>query len=298
MYTKNYYEMKSALADGLNEFYEHQAKDNKKEKINFSEVIKLLIAILPILSAIFTLLFKFISLSKAWYYQFDFNYYDFSISKSDLFIFIYTIVSVLSGIVIALTISYLIKQLLKKLHTKNIWIEMFTNLFIASIIYIVISIFINYLFVFGIMCEYYLISSIFSYGITFMFLSNNKTIKNSFRILVIIGVVLIGIFSEFLFKTGYNTAQNNKEFQIINHYNTISQKEDLYVVISESQDKFSAYMCEIDKNVLTVYTNYHKYFDNSNDYEVYSFETIDYVEKQIKYVDERYESVTNTYNLG
>ena len=146
MYTKNYFEMKSAITDGLNEFCESRPKNEKKERISYSEILKTVITILPILSTIFTLLFKFISMSSVWYYQFDFNYYDFSISKVDLFIFIFTIISVLTGIVIALTISYLLKQLLEKFPIKNIWIEMFFNLFIAAIIYILISLFIDYLF--------------------------------------------------------------------------------------------------------------------------------------------------------
>lgn len=297
MYTKNYYEMKSAITDGLNEFCKNKPNYTKKEKINFSEILKTVITILPILSAIFTLLFKFISMSSVWYYQFDFNYYDFSISKVDLFIFIYTIISVLTGIVIALTISYLLKQLLEKFPAKKIWIEIFINLFIVAIIFILISLFIDYLLVFDVMCEYYLIVSIFSYGITFMFLPNNRTIKKSFKILVVVGIILIGIFSGLLFKSGYKTAQENKEFQIVNYCDTVSENESLYVVISESKDKFSAYMCEIGEDGLTVYTNYHKYFDNSIDYEVYSFENIDYIQKKNKYNGEKYEYITEKYNI-
>ncbi len=295
MYTKNYYEIKSAITDGLNEFYESHPKNTKKERIHYSDIIKSVIAVLPILSAVFTLLFKFISLSKVWYYQFDFDYYDFSISKVDLFVFIYTIISVLSGIIIAMIISYMIKEIFKKLNIKKFWLELIVNIFFAFIIYTIISLVIMDLFKFEIMFGLFIIISIFSYGITFMFLLNNNSIKKSFKIFVIIGTVLIIVFTCFLFKAGYKTAQENREFQIINYCNTVNENESLYVVISESKDTFSAYKCEIDEKGLTVYTDYHKFLDNSTDYEVYSFENINYIQKKNKYNGEKYEYTTEKY---
>lgn len=127
MYAKNYFETKSTITDGLNEFCEsrHRPKNEKNKRISYSEILKLLITILPIVSAIFTQLFKFISMSSVWYYQFDFNYYDFSLIILDLFKF-----------------------------------EIMFGLFV--------------------------IISIFSYGITFMFLPNNDSIKKSFKLFVVI----------------------------------------------------------------------------------------------------------------
>lgn len=297
MYTKNYYEIKTAITDGLNGFCESRTKNEKKERISYSEILKFLITIFPIFSALFTLLFKFISMSSVWYYQFDFNYYDFSLSKVDLFVFIYTIVSTLSGIIIALINSYISKQIFKKSKKKNFLLELLANIAIAFIIYIFISLIIIDLFEFETMFGLFVMVSIFSYGITFMFLPNNNSIKKSFKIFVIIGVVFIIVFTCFLFKVGYNTAQENNEFQIINYCDTVSENESLYVVISESKDKFSAYRCEIDEKGLTVYTNYHKFFDNSTDYEVYSFENINYIQSKYKYNGKEYENITEKYNI-
>lgn len=299
MYTKNYFEMKSAITDGLNEFCESRPrpKNEKNKRISYSEILKLLITILPIVSAIFTLLFKFISLSSVWYYQFDFNYYDFSLSKIDLFLFIYTIVSALSGIIIALINSYISRQIFKKSKKRTFLLELLANILIAFIIYIFISLIILDLFKFEIMFGLFVIISIFSYGITFMFLPNNDSIKKSFKLFVVISIILVIVFTCLLFKYGYTTVKENTEFQIISYTDTFSKNEDLYVVISESEDDFSAYKCEIDENGLTVYTNYHKFFDNSTDYEVYNFENIDYIQKKKEYNGEKYEYVTEKYNI-
>lgn len=46
-----------------------------------------------------------------------------------------------------------------------------------------------------------------------------------------------------------------------------------------------------------MYTKYHKFFDNSTDYEVYNFENIDYIQKIKEYNGEKYEYVTEKYNI-
>ena len=276
---------------------ETKSKTVDNEKTDLSKIIKELVTISSILSLILTVLSKFISMGTVWYYQFEFNYYDFSITKTDLFLFIYTILSALSGILIAIFVSYTIKRLQEKFKIKSFLIEILLDSFIAIIVFSIIFIILKYLLIYRIAYSYYLIVATFSYILTNIFLPNYKSVKNYLKVLCVISCILIVFYTLVMFGWSYSSAQSNKDFQIINYTDPIDKQHNYYVVISESKNNFSAYECEINEDTLVVYTNYHKYFDISTDYEVYSFKNIDYIEKHIKYIDGKYETVTNTYDM-
>lgn len=310
MKTKNSIETKKGT--------ETKYKTVDKETTDLSKLIKDLAAILSILTAISTVLFTFISMSSVWHYQFEFNYFDFSISNSELFELIYTIISVLSGIVIPLAVSHLLKIFSNKSYVKEIirhsktlkffgniqteWIkilvEIVLNVFLTAVISIPIillfSVLIKELLIFDIMRSYYSLVALLCCSLTLFFLAINR-FKINYINVIIFAAILITFFAGILFKSNNDLTEKNKDFKILEYINLTDNQENFYVVIRESKNNFSAYECEINENTLVVYTNYHKYFDISTDYEVYRFESIDYIEKHIEYSDGKYEIVTNTY---
>lgn len=293
-------------------------KENYENKIYFTEIIKIMITLLPTLSVICTILFKFASMGTAWYYQFDFNYCDFSISNADLFVLIFTITTITLTIIITHLVFYWqmklinnrkIRKVIAKLQKTKIFTGFKIKRWIADVIVNVLSIgtiilifgfIIKSLFVYKIIIVYYLMLAILSYGFTLIFLPKSGSLKRFVNSCVVLCSLMALFIFAILFKVNYDTAKDNRNYQIINYSDIVSENEldeELYVVISYSKKGFSAYKCDIDSENLIVYKDYHKYFDTSTDYEIYTFKTIEYIESRNIYKDGNFETVTNTYQI-
>ena len=127
MYSKNYLEMKSAITDGLHDFCKkNQSCEKGSETTNVINLIKNFSLLFPIVSLFFTCMAKFISMGYVWYFNFDFDHYNFSLSKFNWFVFIFSLLACIIGFFICCSLMYIVLffsnylKFLKKTWVQNL----------------------------------------------------------------------------------------------------------------------------------------------------------------------------------
>ncbi|QSX05695.1 hypothetical protein JYG23_13670 [Sedimentibacter sp. zth1] len=91
-----------------------------------------------------------------------------------------------------------------------------------------------------------------------MDVDNKGILKN---ILIIISILLF-LITPICMKMEYDNAKNQNVFSIIEE--NFDECKQFYVVISEGKEKYSAYLCKLNKDnegILTIITDVHKSFD-------------------------------------
>lgn len=284
MYSKNYLEIKSAITDGLHDFCKKNQSNQKEEPKSIIEIIKEFSFIIPIVSLLFTCITKFISMGHVWHFQFDFNYYDFSLSSLDLFLFIFSLLSSIIGFIIACTTSYLLTLIKKFLHkTVKPIMQLLTTYLVGITFVVIVSLLVYFVFKATIMALFFGMLSFATMCLTFALIPVNinstKTKKMFIISSLVLATMIIFTISSYLFQTSYESAKTKRDFKIVNMDNVN------YAVVSESDGVFSAYQCNIDESILTIYTNCQRTINNSDSkYEVYLFEKVQY-ETYIKIFD-------------
>lgn len=241
-------------------------KDNpNKELIPIEKLTKYVAcftALIAIVSVIGASLIKAISFGRCLYFDFDMDYYEFSLSKSIVYVFVITLVCVLIALiqsVILRIVYYFIKRKLEaKSRAKKIVLKLVAS-FILIVLEIIITCWlwkllfpdrqqavylatITLLLCFTIYCFIYMI-----WG------EIDK--RNIMKIILIIPIISLLIFTLGFAGLEYEKAEEQKEFPIITY------NQEHYVVISEGKTRYSAYKCKIEDEVLLIITDQHKYFD-------------------------------------
>lgn len=260
----------------MNAFKEEQLTEVKTKSENklkkFVDVIGLLTAVIAVLSIITSVIFQYISVGRCLYFDFDLDYYDFSLSNSTKF---YFYLSMAAGILSGVT-SILIYNLWRKVspyfskikHTKR-WKRI-------SFVIIIILHFVTMYALSDILIPdkktatwFYAFVFIFTIFIYFFIYAVNSDIEKKWppvvsSVLTIVIIIIIGA----CMKIEYEEAKDQKNFPII--VENVDQEVKYYVVISKGKENYSAFLCEFEEEngvaVLYIITDKHKYF-NINDTE-------------------------------
>jgi len=251
---------------------EIQVTQRKIKIKKITEVIGFFSANIGLLSIISSVVSKYISIGRCWYFDFDLDYYDFSLSNTSKLIFYISVVAgIISGFVSMLI--YTVWKRITPYFEKKIGYKKCINIIIALIIlfisFIIIIAIILFLFipVFEMIKLICLLVFVFSI-ITFFIIYLNDPIDEKKKIaLPLSAIAFIILFVIALsMRAEYDNAKNQRIFPII--VESADENLEYYVVISTGKEKYSAYLCEIreekGKNVLHIITDKHKYF-NIND---------------------------------
>lgn len=244
----------------------------KDRLTKLKELIGFITAIIALCSIIITIVTKYISLGRCLFFDFDLDYYDFSILNTSKYLFILSIVAGIISIIMSfifcaiwnLSISLINKRKFKKRFPWN-WL---TGL-ILIIIFIFLSILISFYFIpENYSATYFcIIILVCSYAISSFLLFQDFKIDVIKEKIIIWSVaafsIILVFFASLCMRYEYKQAMEQKTFPIITE-----NGGERYVVISQSKEKYSAYLCEFEteneKDVLIIRKDAHKYFKISD----------------------------------
>ncbi len=244
---------------------ELEQNNYKNSLIKLSEFLGLFAAIIAFISVISTLLIKYISFGRCLYFDFDLNYYDFSLSNTSLIIFILCIISSIIASILSVFISSIWIKFSAIIDKKN-------HKKLCKCIFIIIIVVLSVFFIYALsyMCFpnkelVYLFTatttmfSITIYSIVYNIKQNIDKNKN-IKLTLIISFIISMFLTVIMMKYNYDEGKEQLVFPII--VEEIDNEIYYYVVISEGK-MYSAYWCNIDytTDTLTIKKNYHKYFD-------------------------------------
>ncbi len=253
-----------------NEITDPKKKEqNKNEEFSLTKIIEgigLFTAAIAVLSVVSAIIYRYISLGRCLYFDFDIDHYDFSLSNTSTLVFL---LSVITGIVagfLSLLAYILLNKLLMYVNRKlfKVIISM-----IICILYILFTIFITRFFIpeeriafiFWFML---LVFTIITSAIILIFNINKWKRKIIYSSAVIIMMLLV--IAPICMRIQYEEAKDQKTFPII--VEKIDGETNYYVVISEGKEKYSSYLCKMQEEsgngVLYIIIDVHKYF-NVND---------------------------------
>lgn len=273
MQSKNYFEIKDAIRDGMSEYHKLMPKDSKTEPpLSLAWLSKIFSIIIPLLSVFFTLITNFIGMGRVWYFQFDFNNYNFNISKIDFFIFIYSLLSCFFGLIIAILSANMFKKLIKN-QVLSFLLDLITFVLITVIVSYAISKFLNI----SIIGMYFRVLAICTGTVWHCLTQTFK--RNTFIMSAIVVCLAVVICSGFIgFHYHYQQAEAQRDFKII--MCSTNEAQETYAVINEDQHQYSAYACKIHENNLRIFVNEQKFFDKETcQYDEYRFENIEFYER-------------------
>lgn len=246
----------------------YSPQDEKSRLTKLIELIGFITAMIALCSIILTVVIKYISLGRCLFFDFDLDYYDFSILNTSKYLYILSIIAGIISIVMSFILyeiwNFLLSFIYKsKFKKKKIW------KCIAAFILFIIVIFFNILLSFYFIPEKYsaryfcLLIFICSYAITsFLLIQDVKISVIKDKIIVwSIGIFsfMILFFASLSMRYEYKQASEQKVFPII-----IENNNECYVVINQNKENYSAYLCEFkienEKDVLIIRTDIHKYF--------------------------------------
>lgn len=241
-------------------------EQNKNDDFGFTKtsgMIGLLATAITVLSVVITTLYKYISLGRCLYFDFDLDYYDFTLSNSLALVFLLSvIVGIIAGILSLL--GYTLCNILLKYMNKKIYkIIIFV---VICISYIFLTRFIIMLFIpeekltyqFWFMLLFF---SVIISSIIWMF--ENFIVKKKIVYLSALIIAVLIIIAAICMRIEYDEAKNQRTFPIITE--NVDGKLKYYVVISKGKEKYSSYLCIIKEEEgvgeLHIVTDVHKYFD-------------------------------------
>ncbi|KEZ85647.1 hypothetical protein IO99_13330 [Clostridium sulfidigenes] len=249
---------------------------------NATEVISLLAAFIAVLSIVISFIIKYISFGRCLFFDFDLDYYDFSLSNTSKFIFfLSTIIGVISSIISFCINALWIKfsAIVERKKYKKVY-KVFGCLIIVSI-YLILIIYLSIFLIpeknMAIMfCAMLFYISIIIYVLIYCLQINIGKSKMLLYLSVIFFLMLI-IFAPTCMRIEYNDAKNQKKFPIITE--KIDEESYYYVVISQGKEKYSAYLCKIVEEdgigILNIITDSHKYFDiNDTNTSIIEFQVV------------------------
>ncbi len=280
----------SSISDFKTKKTDNENKHKSSQEKMAVEMLGKYIACFSALCTIISLLgigfLKFISLGRCMYFQFDIEYYDFSLSNLSTFIFIFF----LACSFISLLQSIIINRFYRKIKD---FLKKHCDSFVLNVLLIIL------LFIFDAFATFYFykltipdeyladnaagLSVAFCIFISFITYSicGGDISKKTRKISIIIAALILLTISFAFINVEYNGAKNQHEFTII------SCDKDTYVVISKSSSRFSAYKCNINDGVLSIITNDHKYINIEGSEAVQvKFNDVDYIKKPVKTADE------------
>ncbi len=260
---------------------EISSMDGKSGLTKLKEYIGFITAIIALCSIIITAVIKYISLGRCLFFDFDLDYYDFSILNTSKYLFILSIVAGIISIIVSFIFCatwnfssiFINKSKLKKKRLCN-WIAVFV-LIITFLLFIMLLSF--YFIPETYSATYFcIIILVCTYAITsFLLFEDLKREKIIVRSIVSFSILLV-FFSSICMRFEYKQALEQLVFPIIEN------GDEYYTVISQSKENYSAYLCEFkmenEKGVLIIRTDIHKYF-KINDTKIIKIE-FDKVEKK------------------
>lgn len=244
---------------------ENQEKQNREANSSKNNSIAKLLEIMTcitvsvgVFSLIGSILLKYTKYGRALYFDFDIDYFNESSTNTLTFAFVLIVISGIIGstigviyyVVSAKVTPYYKGKKLKKVlyYIISILISLFALMFLIGLLIpskkleIMLTLFSVYMGIFTAMT------------LNAFFVSTSKT--NIIATLAIAPVVVMILVASCTVKSEYINASENKDFQII------IDNGQIYAVISQDKDKYSAYKCEIQEpDILTIWEDKHKYFD-------------------------------------
>lgn len=245
--------------------------DVKGRLTKLKELIGFITATIALCSIIITIISKYISLGRCLFFDFDFNYYDFSIMNTGKYMFILSVVAGIISIIMSfifcaiwnLSISFINKRKFKKRFPWN-WLAGLSLI----IIFIFLSIILSFYFIPEFLSSTYfcIIILVCSYAISSFLLFQDlriDVIKEKIIIWSVAALSKLVFFASLSMRYEYKQAMEQKTFPIITE-----NGGERYVVISQSKEEYSAYLCEFkaenEKDVLIIRKDAHKYFNISD----------------------------------
>lgn len=247
----------------------------KSQFAKATECIGFFAASIALLSVLSTVATKYISLGRCFWFDFDLDYYDFSLSGSTCAIMIYSVAIGLISSVIS-TAQYLAWHGIQKMQQKRQEKKPFSRrkafLYKAiSVLLLVIAL----LIVVMTICLFFVPNPKIAaqYSTTIILLSEvlyiyinlfqpNAKKSNFIKIVGIIAAAVIIILIQSSFQRQYDSAKSQTTFPIITDVST--ENTQYYVVISQGKEQYSAYLCTFDQadglDALKIVTDVHKYF--------------------------------------
>lgn len=239
---------------------------NKNSKVKFKTVIEFIGVITAIVSTFsFVSVFfqKYMNFGRCFYFDFDMNYYDFSLTTESIFVFVFTFIAGILGVTLSSiqntvwnTLDSFIKshkiRKIKSIIIKLIVVILMLALVAFIIVHMTIMLIpsMDYRKIFGgLICFFYVTTFVLLRGFD---LKSKKAMFIAFAIICISLVITIACAK---ISEDYNSAKDQREFPII------FEGQKTYVVISEGKEEYSAYQCVITDDKLMILVDVHKYFD-------------------------------------
>lgn len=230
-----------------------------------AEIAGCITALVGASSLLYAFLIQYIGMGRCLYFDFDMDYFDFSLSNTSLFMFVFGLIAGAIGVVLGVTHYMLLSKFCKFIDSIAKKHKLIINFFVASLM-VIVSAIITYLCAHAILPVAYA-NMFFSlvilvdwgvFGILQMLWVNLINGRRISAALLISYTLVTIVIAASLMNTEYQDAVKQKVFPIID------QNEIPYVVISEGKKDYSAYQCKIEDNSLCIITDKHKYFSINN----------------------------------
>ena len=235
------------------------------------EILGILAAAITVTSVIMSAIYTYISSGRCFYFDFDLDYYDFSLSNTSKLVFILALITSTISCVMAF-FSYISwnkgSKVLNGVNNKKVRVILKIG---AVIILILIDIVGLYCFLEYFipnkeiisMCFVIMILMLFEIIILLFSIGKEIPLKKAIIGIIICIIAFVIIYAGPLMRDEYKSAENQKEFLIITE--EVNSESNDYVVISEGKTQYSAYLCvleyEENTSILKIIIDQHKYFD-------------------------------------